>query len=106
MFPCARKLLVPLLATLLLPAVASAARAAEPPAMSLQQATQGAWDYVHFRELLTEALDEVFGKTLYELVRKESWFDNRFITQEEVIERAISCYVMSSCANAASRPLY
>ena len=43
MFPCARKLLVPLLATLLLPAVASAARAAEPPAMSLQQATQGAW---------------------------------------------------------------
>lgn len=43
MFPCARKLLVPLLATLLLPAIASAARAAEPPAMSLQQATQGAW---------------------------------------------------------------
>ncbi|RAN75755.1 hypothetical protein B5P43_25660 [Bacillus sp. SRB_336] len=43
MFLSARKLLLPLLATLLLPAVASAARAAEPPAVSLQQATQGAW---------------------------------------------------------------
>jgi len=43
MFLRTRKLLLPLLATLLLPAVASAARAAETPTVSLQQATQGAW---------------------------------------------------------------
>lgn len=56
------------------------------------------WDYVRFREVLTEALDEVFGKMLYSQLQQERWFDARLITKDEVIERCLSVYVMSATA--------
>ena len=65
-------------------------------------ADQASWDYVHFREILAEALDEVFGKTLYRLLLAEPWFDNRLITQDEIIERCLSTYVLSRCETARS----
>ena len=61
------------------------------------------WDYVHFREVLTEALDELFGKTVYELLLREYWFDAKLITKDEIVERCLSAYVMGSSAAAFVR---
>lgn len=60
------------------------------------------WDYIHFREILTDALDELFGKTLYDLLLREPWFDARLITKDEIIERCLSAYVMGANAAALS----
>ncbi len=61
---------------------------------------QVSWDYVHFREILAEALDEAFGTVLYRLLQAQPWFDNRLITQEEVIDRCLSSFVMAGCEYA------
>jgi hypothetical protein len=64
---------------------------------------QASWDYVEFREILAEAIDEAFGRALYEQLRAQRWFDNRLITKEEIIERCLSTYVLSQCAYALPR---
>jgi hypothetical protein len=56
------------------------------------------WDYMRFREVLMEALDEVFGKTLYEQLVREHWFDSKLITKDEIVERCLRAYVMGSDA--------
>jgi hypothetical protein len=61
---------------------------------------QACWDYVQFREVLAEALDAAFGKALYAMLMTQPWFDDRFITQEEVVDRCLSTYVLSRCEYA------
>lgn len=63
---------------------------------------QEAWDYVHFREVLAEALDEVFGNTLYRELRTQRWFDPMMITQEEIIDRCLSTYIIDRCRYAVT----
>ncbi len=63
---------------------------------------QEAWDYVHFRETLAEALNEAFGQALYHLLKGEKWFDTRMITQEELVDRCLSSYIMSRCQYAVT----
>jgi len=60
-------------------------------------AYEGAWDYVHFREILAEAMDEVFGELLYGELQKERWFDARVVTKDELVERCLSLYIMNEC---------
>lgn len=64
--------------------------------------SQEAWDYVRFRETLAEALNDAFGKALYQLLQGERWFECRWITQEEVIDRCLSTYIMSRCQYAVT----
>ena len=64
------------------------------------QGVNAAWDYVEFREILAEALDAAFGQQIYRMLEAEPWFDRRMITQEEVIDRCITTYVMERCASA------
>ena len=61
---------------------------------------EGSWDYIHFREVLAEAMDEAFGAVLYRQLLAQPWFNNRLITQEEVIDRCLSSYVMSGSESA------
>ena len=61
---------------------------------------QASWDYVHFREVLAEALDRAFGQVLYDLLLAQSWFDQKLITQEEIVDRCLSTYVLSRCDTA------
>jgi len=61
---------------------------------------QDSWDYVHFREILADALNEVFGTLLYKLLLAQSWFDDRLITRDEIIDRCLSTYIMSHCEYA------
>lgn len=59
-----------------------------------------AWDYVEFREVLAEALDAAFGSEIYRMLEAEPWFDRRMITQEEVIDRCITTFIMGRSASA------
>jgi hypothetical protein len=61
------------------------------------------WDYVDFREILTESLDQVFGAKLYELLKQQPWFDSALIRQDEIVERCLTTFVLGP-ANAASKP--
>jgi hypothetical protein len=56
-----------------------------------------AWAYVHFREILAEVIDEVFGPALYTLLRGQYWFEPRMMSQDEVVERAVRSYIMEQC---------
>ncbi len=55
---------------------------------------ENSWDYVHLRELLADAMDAAFGNVLYQLLQKQPWFDQRLITQGQVIDRCLSSIVM------------
>ncbi len=53
-----------------------------------------AWDYVDFRELLSEAIDQVFGDMLMDLIKTQHWYDRTMISRDEIIERSITAYVL------------
>lgn len=59
-----------------------------------------AWDYAEFRDLLTEALDQAFGETIYRLLRDQHWFDDRQISKDELIERCLSAYILAPFGQA------
>lgn len=53
-----------------------------------------AWDYYDFRECLKEAIGEVFGQQLWAEIRKKNWFNSTFISQEELVDRCLSLFVL------------
>ena len=55
------------------------------------------WDYVHFREILAEAMDEVFGRVLYDLLLLQPWFDGKLVARDEIMDRCLSMYIMNEC---------
>lgn len=59
-----------------------------------------AWDYIHFREILSDALDTAFGEMLYKSLVEQSWFDQRLISKEEVIDRCLVTYILNQCQYA------
>ena len=63
---------------------------------------QASWDYVEFREVLAEALDEVFGKAMYEMLRSQHWFDGSVISKEEIVDRCLSTFVLAGCSQGRS----
>jgi hypothetical protein len=63
---------------------------------------ESAWDYVHFREILSEALEKTFGDLLYRSLIEQHWFDQKLISKDEVIDRCLVTYIMSQCQYALS----
>lgn len=61
---------------------------------------EAAWDYVHFREILSEALERAFGDLLYRMLREQTWFDPRLISKEEIIDRCLVTYILHQCQYA------
>ena len=59
------------------------------------------WDYVHFRDILAEALDQVYGKALYDLLRAQPWFDSSLVRQDEIVDLCLTTYVLGHCNIAA-----
>ena len=57
---------------------------------------QEAWDYVDLRELLHEGLAGQFCELLYQDLRKEWWFEPKFLSREEALEHCLSLYIMDS----------
>ena len=64
---------------------------------------ESSWDYIHFRELLAEAMDEAFGTVLYQMLQKQHWFDSRLVSQEQVIDRCLSSFVMAGTARVKGK---
>ena len=64
---------------------------------------QASWDYVEFREVLAEALDEVFGKAMYEMLKRQYWFDCNVISKDEIVDRCLSTYVLAGCSHGGLR---
>lgn len=52
------------------------------------------WDYVDFRENLKDCFHEAFGKQLWDECQRHYWFDMRFISQDELIDRCVSTMIL------------
>jgi hypothetical protein len=65
-----------------------------------QQDQEEAWDYCDFRDILKDAMDEVFGEQIWDECQKHYWFDSRYITKDELIDRFISQLVLGPDVSA------
>ncbi len=61
-----------------------------------------AWDYYDFREVLNEAIAEVFGQQLWSETKAQRWFDPTFIEKEEMVDRCLSLFVMGAAVSGIS----
>jgi len=57
-----------------------------------------AWDYHDFREMLVEAITETFGDLLWNELQKQFWFDSRWLSRDEVMERCTTTFVLGQSA--------
>ena len=56
------------------------------------------WDYLDFRESLTQGLSTAFGATLLAELAQEWWFDKRYYPLDEIIEGFVSSYILNRSA--------
>ncbi|MBM4252657.1 MAG: hypothetical protein FJ146_11850 [Deltaproteobacteria bacterium] len=59
------------------------------------------WDYVQFRDIVAEALDQVYGAALYEQLKTQPWFDGTMIHKDELIDMCLTTFILGSCHSAA-----
>ncbi len=52
------------------------------------------WDYISFRELIIESLDRHIGDQVYSNLKKRLWFDKRWFSRDQMLERALSNLVL------------
>ena len=60
------------------------------------QDNEMAWDYLDFRDTLSEVIVEVIGKSLWDDVQKQSWFKKSLLSQDEVMDRMISIFIIGA----------
>ncbi len=65
-----------------------------------QHEQEEAWDYCDFRDILKDAMDEVFGDQIWEECQRHYWFDARYLTKDELIDRFISQLVLGPDVSA------
>lgn len=53
-----------------------------------------AWDYDDFRDALKDAIAIVYGGAIWGEITQQRWFDKRFISQEEIIERCTTYFIL------------
>lgn len=70
-----------------------------------QQADQNAmaWDYQDLRDLVRTALNDSIGVELVAKLQQTSWYDDRWITHDEIIDRCFSAYILGASKAAVSR---
>lgn len=59
------------------------------------QQNEMAWDYYDFREDLIEAISNVYGETIWQEINCEPWFNSRWLSFEEVIERCMRQFILA-----------
>lgn len=70
--------------------------------ISIQQHEQlAAWDYVDFRDTLRDGFHEAFGQQILRECKSQYWYDERFITDDELIERCVSQVILGQGKSAA-----
>lgn len=63
---------------------------------AMQQQNELAWDYLDFRETLTEVVTEVMGQQLWLDIQQQTWFRRDMLSREEVMDRTISLYIIGA----------
>jgi len=53
-----------------------------------------AWDYHDFRDDLKEAINEAFGEAMWNEVQGKFWFDDRWLSRDEMIDRCTSFFIL------------
>ena len=53
------------------------------------------WDYISFRDLVIESLDRQIGDQIYTNLKKKLWFDRRWFSRDQMLERAMSNLILS-----------
>lgn len=54
-----------------------------------------AWDYQTFRDVLHSTLEATIGSMLLEEIRVQPWYDRRFLSLDELIDRCMSRYLLN-----------
>ena len=63
--------------------------------ISIQQHEQNAaWDYVDFRDTLRDGFHEAFGSQILKECKTQYWYDERFITEDELVDRCVSQVIL------------
>lgn len=52
------------------------------------------WDYVSLREILQEAMAATIASELMGQLRLEFWFNEKWMSQDEIISRTLSAFVL------------
>jgi hypothetical protein len=60
-----------------------------------QQQT-AAWDYVDFRDTLRDGFHEAFAEELIKACRAHYWYDERFISEDELVEYCVSQVILGN----------
>lgn len=60
------------------------------------QDNEMAWDYHDFRDDLRDAIREVYGQLIWDEARRQYWFDQRYLSKDELVELCISCFILGN----------
>lgn len=61
-----------------------------------QQQQAQSWDYVDFRDSLRDGFHEAFSRQLIKACREQYWFDEKFISEDELVEHCVSQLILGS----------
>ena len=61
-----------------------------------QQENEMAWDYLDFRETLSEVITEVVGDALWEDIQRQAWFQ---ANKDEIMDRMTSLFIMGAAVS-------
>ncbi len=64
-----------------------------------QSFNEMAWDYLDFRDILTEAISQVLGEQLWQDIQGQAWFNPQFLSRDEVLDRLISIYIIGAAVS-------
>lgn len=60
------------------------------------QQQAASWDYVDFRETLRDGFHDAFAKELKKACQGQYWYDERFITEDELVEHCVSQVILGN----------
>lgn len=64
-----------------------------------QSFNEMAWDYLDFRDILSEAMSQVLGEQIWQDIQSQTWFNPKFLSREEVMDRLISIYIIGAAVS-------
>mgnify|MGYP001616990988 CR=1 FL=1 len=59
-----------------------------------QQQQAAAWDFVDFRDTLRDGFHEAFGMELLRQCKALYWYDERFLSADELVDRCVSQIIL------------
>ena len=58
-----------------------------------------AWDYLDFRDILSDAMTEVFGEQIWIDIQAQPWFKSQFLAKDELIDRLTSLFIIGAAVS-------